>query len=386
MEFEKFGLNQPIVDAIAASGFVTSTPIQEKVIPLVLENRDLIGVAQTGTGKTAAFLIPLLHKIMNSPTRDSTYCLILVPTRELALQIDQHVQGLSYFTNVYSFSVYGGRDASMFTTEKSVLQQAATPIIVATPGRLIAHLTLNYVDFSKIGVLVLDEADRMLDMGFHEDITKILSYLPTPRQNLLFSATMPPAIRNLCKEFLVDPEEVSISIGLPPEKIVQVGFFLSEAQKVRMVTFILDKHKANRVVIFCATKIKAKQLKSVLTKNMKGVDAIHSDLRQEVREQVMEDFKSKKISTLVATDIISRGIDVEDIDLIVNYDLPNEPEDYVHRVGRTARAEKDGVAFTLFTPHDLEKIRALEKFLKKKLSIGSLPSFLTPPPSQRTGR
>ena len=375
MKFTEFGLDDRLLEGINAIGFTDATPIQDATIPIILEGKDVIGAAQTGTGKTAAFLLPIIHKILQQPEDDHIKALVIVPTRELAVQIDQQLEGLSYYTSVSSLAVYGGGDGQSFDREKKALTEGAD-IIVGTPGRLIAHLNMNYVKVQKLDYLILDEADRMLDMGFNEDITKIIGYLPKSRQSLLFSATMPAKIRQLAKAILKDPEEVSIAISKPNEKIVQAAFILYENQKMPLVKHLLKADWLKSVIVFCSTKDSTKALTRALKKSDLSVDEIHSDLDQKEREAVLNKFKSRKLTILVATDILSRGIDIEDIDIVINYDVPNDGEDYIHRIGRTARAARTGGAFTLVNEKEQGKFLAIEQLLDKTIPKAKIPDHI----------
>jgi len=354
-------------------GYETATPVQEQVIPLILEGRDLIASAQTGTGKTAAFLLPIIHKLLTEP-RDhhSVNCLIIVPTRELAVQISQALEGMSYFTDIGGLPVYGGGDGDLFSQEKKALSTGAD-IVVCTPGRMIAHLNMGYVKLDGLKYLVLDEADRMLDMGFHGDILRIIGYIPKQRQNLLFSATMPPRMRELAKKILHNPAEISISISKPPEKIKQGAFVVYDEQKIRLVTTLLRTNPYRLAIVFCSSKESVKRLTFDLKKAHLKVAEIHSDLEQTERERVLLDFRNEKTHILVATDILSRGIDIDIIDLVINYDVPHDGEDYVHRVGRTARAERIGTALTLINPKDQRRFASIEKLLEKEVPKLPLP-------------
>lgn len=381
-----------MLEGIEAIGFKEATPVQDQTIPLILQGKDVIASAQTGTGKTAAFLLPTLHKIIQEGEHESIKALIIVPTRELASQIDQQLEGLSYYTSVSSLAVYGGNDGQSFEREKKAMTHGAD-IIIGTPGRLIAHFNMKYVKVQKLKYLILDEADRMLDMGFHEDITKIMSFLPKERQSLLFSATMPSKIRQLAKLILKDPEEINIAISKANENIVQAAFVLYEAQKIPLAQHILKAEWLKSVIVFCSTKDSAKALSKALKKLGLSVEDIHSDLEQKQREIVLGDFKNRKLKILVATDILSRGIDVEDIDLVINYDVPNDDEDYIHRIGRTARAARKGMAFTFIDEKSQGRFQSIERLLgspvpKAKLPehIGSGPSYDQKPDNKRNFR
>lgn len=352
-------------------GYKTPTPIQEQAIPLILEGRDLIACAQTGTGKTAAFMLPLLHKIMNMPA-DGINTLILVPTRELAIQIDQQVEAMGYYLNVKSIAVYGGGSGQSWVQQKQALTKGAD-IIIATPGRLIAQMQMGGMDFSGIKHLVLDEADRMLDMGFYDDILKIVNALPKDRQTLCFSATMPPRIRKLTHEILNNPEQITIAISKPAEGIRQLVYLVHNEQKHKLVMEILSSGAYKSVIIFSSSKENVKRLEGELRRAKINAKAFHSDLVQEEREALMLDFKNGKVGVLVGTDVLSRGIHVEGIDLVLNYDVPPDPEDYVHRIGRTARAESKGTAITFVNEKDMRRFNSIEKLIDKQLEQVPLP-------------
>ncbi|QSE96604.1 DEAD/DEAH box helicase [Fulvivirga lutea] len=376
VKFKDLNLEDKLVEGIEAMGFKETTPVQEQTIPLILEGRDLIASAQTGTGKTAAFLLPVINKIMNLPHDEFVKALIIVPTRELATQIDQQLEGLSYYTSISSLAVYGGGDGSEFSQEKKALMNGAD-IIIGTPGRLIAHLNMGYVKWDKLGFLILDEADRMLDMGFNEDIMKIVNKLPKERQSLMFSATMPNKIRDLARKLLKnDPAEINIAISKPAERVVQVAFSVYDTQKIELVKHLLKAKKLQSVIIFCSTKSSAKALNRELKKHDIASEEIHSDLDQKERENVLRSFKNKKLNVLVATDILSRGIDVEDIELVINYDVPNEGEDYIHRIGRTARAASKGAAFTFVNEKEQRKFYQIEELLGDPVPKAKLPAHL----------
>jgi ATP-dependent RNA helicase RhlE len=345
-----------------------------------LSGKDVIASAQTGTGKTAAFLLPVMNQLLLHPVTDSVGTLILVPTRELAIQISQHVEGLSYFTNLSSIAIYGGSDAQNFVAEKKALQLGAD-IVVCTPGRLIAHLNMGYVNFKQLKFLVLDEADRMLDMGFQDDINKILAHLPANRQSLLFSATMPEKIRALARKILKDPTEINIAISKPPEKIIQKAYVVHEPQKMPLISYLLKQTPYKNAVVFCSRKQTVKELTRNLKRSGFTVEEIHSDLEQSVRENTLSAFASGRVPLLVATDIISRGIDIDTIDLVVNWDVPDDGEDYVHRIGRTARAEADGTAYTLVSEADQRKFGDIERLLEKEVEKAPVPSELGPTPA-----
>ena len=354
-------------------GFESPTPIQEQAIPIILNNKDLIACAQTGTGKTAAFVLPILNKIAKTNTL-TTNTLIIVPTRELALQIDQAIQGFSYFTSASSIAIYGGNDGSSFENEKRALTQGAN-IIIATPGRLMAHLNMGYVKLDQLQHLILDEADRMLDMGFVDDILKIVTYLPKQKQTLMFSATMPPKIRVLATKLLVNPEQISIAISKPAEGVLQGAYLVYDIQKNNLIKNLLagKEKELSSVIIFLSTKQKVKELDRDLQKAGIKAKAIHSDLEQNEREEVLRNFRSKQIQILVATDILSRGIDIEDIGLVINYDVPGDAEDYIHRIGRTARAASTGVALTFINEFDQQKFLQIETLIGAEVKKIPLP-------------
>jgi ATP-dependent RNA helicase RhlE len=374
LKFSDFNFESSLQEGLDSMGFETPTPIQEQAIPIILSHKDLIGCAQTGTGKTAAFLLPILNQLTLNPT-DKTDTLIIVPTRELALQIDQALQGFSYFTSVSSLAIYGGSDGSVFERERKALTDGAN-VIIATPGRLMAHLNMGYVKLDSLKHLILDEADRMLDMGFVDDIIKITTYLPKERQTLLFSATMPPKIRTLATKLLKDPEHISIAISKPSEGIVQGAYLVYDTQKNNLIKLLLKGKDLNSVIIFLSTKQKVKELERDLQKAGLKAKAIHSDLEQNEREEVLLDFRSKKLQILVATDILSRGIDIEDISLVINYDVPGDAEDYIHRIGRTARAASTGVALTFINEYDQQKFLQIETLIGSEVKKLPLPEEL----------
>lgn len=346
-------------------GFENPTPIQEQAIPIILEGKDLIACAQTGTGKTGAFVLPILSiNARKSAARSEVNTLVIVPTRELALQIDQQVEGFAYFSPIGSIAVYGGNDGGSWDRQRAALEGGAD-LVIATPGRLIQHIQMGYVKLSSVEHLILDEADRMLDMGFYDDIMSIIAHLPRKRQTLMFSATMPPKIRELAKKILQTPSEINIAVSKPAENILQAAYTVSDAQKLELLcSLVVGKNYVQSVLVFASTKVEVRNIERKLIRNGVSARAIHSDLEQREREAVLREFKNRKIQILVATDIISRGIDIEDIDLVVNYDVPNDPEDYVHRIGRTARAQSDGVAITFVNRKQKTLFDRIEEFLK----------------------
>ncbi len=376
MKFSELSLNTGVLEALDAMRFEECTPIQEKTIPLILEGKDLIAVAQTGTGKTAAYLLPVLNRLSESShPEDAINCIIMAPTRELAQQIDQQMEGFSYFMPVSSVAVYGGSDGILFEQQKKGLTLGAD-VVIATPGRLIAHLNLGYVDLSKVSYFILDEADRMLDMGFSDDIMQIVKMLPKERQTIMFSATMPSKIQQLAKTILNDPAEIKIAVSKPAEKIIQAAYICYENQKLGIIRNLFEEKTPDRVIIFASSKIKVKEVTKALKLMKLNVGEMHSDLEQSQRESIMREFKSARINVLVATDIVSRGIDIDDIRLVINYDVPHDSEDYVHRIGRTARANNDGVAITFVGEAEQRKFKSIENFLGKDIYKIPIPQEL----------
>lgn len=373
LKFEEFGFEPQLLEGLKAMGFETPTPIQEKAIPLLLEGKDILACAQTGTGKTAAFLLPIINKNIAEPNRGID-TIILEPTRELAVQVDQQLEGFAYFAGLSCMAIYGGRDGLSMNQEMKALKQGAD-IIVATPGRLLAHLQLGYVDLSTIRHFVLDEADRMLDMGFVTDIMSIVNKLPRKRQNLLFSATMPQDIRRFAKNILRNPAEVNIAISKPADGITQAAYFLKDNQKNDLIEYLLKRqNKARKILVFASSKKSTKELSAHLTRAGFLAAEIHSDLDQNQREETLLNFRNNNVPILVATDVLSRGIDIKGIDVVINYDVPGDPEDYVHRIGRTARADATGLAITLVTPATKNKFDRIEKLTGMKVPIIPLPA------------
>jgi superfamily II DNA/RNA helicase len=373
--FDELDLNPELLESIEYMGFTDTTPIQEEAIPVILSGNDLIACAQTGTGKTAAYLLPIMNFI-SAQRPAHTHTLVLVPTRELAIQIDQQVQGLAYTLNITSIAVYGGGDGSGWDQEKAALSKGAD-IIVATPGRLISHLNQGYVKFNLIEVLVLDEADRMLDIGFYDDIMRIISYLPKNRQTLMFSATMPPKIRSMSKHIMKKPVEIALKMSKPAEGVLQVIYKLSDNQKLPLINSLIADHpEYTSILIFSSTKKKLSEIVRGLRSKLYLVEGISSDLEQKEREEMLVRFRSRKTRVLVATDVLSRGIDIKDIDLVINFDAPSDAEDYVHRVGRTARAETTGVAITLINRMDIPKMQRIEKLIGYEVYSAPLPDFI----------
>ncbi len=373
MEFKEIQFHQGVQEGIDAMGYKELTPVQEQSIPIILQEKDIISCAQTGTGKTAAFLLPIMHMIASRPAAKKIQALVLAPTRELVQQIDQQLEGFAYFSGVSSFPVYGGGSGDNFSDQKQALSKGAD-IIVATPGRLISHIALGYVDFSELKYLILDEADRMLDMGFYEDIMRIVKELPKKRQTLLFSATMPPKIRKLSQQILNDPSEVSIAISKPAEKIVQQAYLVHEPNKIKLIEHIFQQQSFSSVIIFSSRKTTVKDVARSLKRLKLKAAAISSDLEQKEREEVLLDFRQGKLNILVATDVLSRGIDIDNIGLVMNYDVPDDGEDYVHRIGRTARANTDGQAITLIDPQQQYKFLRIERLIDREIDK------LLPPP------
>ena len=374
MQFSELNLEDSVLDALDAMNFRECTPVQEHTIPVILEGKDLIGVAQTGTGKTAAYLLPVLNQLSkgNYP-EDAINCIIMAPTRELAMQIDQQMEGFSYFMPASSVAVYGGNDGIRFEQEKKGLTLGAD-VVIATPGRLISHLSLGYVDLSKVSFFILDEADRMLDMGFAEDIMQIVKYLPKERQTIMFSATMPTKIQQLAKTILTNPVEVKLAVSKPAEKIIQAAYICYEAQKLGIIESLFKEQQPERVIIFASSKIKVKEVTKALKRLKLNVGEMHSDLDQSQREAIMHEFRNGRINMLVATDIVARGIDIDDIRLVINYDVPHDSEDYVHRIGRTGRAGKTGISIAIINLREKGKMREIERIINKKFTISTLPS------------
>jgi len=371
LTFEEFNFCDELKEGLHYMHFDKATPIQEQAIPVIISKRDLIGCAQTGTGKTAAFLLPIIDKLTRDP-KQTTNTLIIVPTRELAIQIDEALQAFSYFTPVSSIAIYGGNNGNAFETEKRALTEGIN-IIISTPGRLIAHLNMGYVKFDQVQHLILDEADRMLDMGFVLDLTKIISHLPAMRQTIMFSATMPEKIRVLAKKILNDPFEINIALSKPAEGVTQTAYMVYDKQKIPLMSKILTENALDTVIVFCSTKDKVKELEKDLRRAKFDVAAIHSDLEQDQRNEVLRNFKSKKLKIVVATDVLSRGIDIDSIGMVVNYDVPGDAEDYVHRVGRTARAETKGKAITFINPDDQKKFHRIEKLIDSVIPKTAFP-------------
>ncbi len=374
MEFKNLALDPSLLEGLDAMGFRKATPVQEQVIPKILENKDVLACAQTGTGKTAAFILPVLHKIRKEQTHGLN-TLVIVPTRELAQQIDQQIEGLGYFVSVSSMAVFGGGDGVTWEAQKRSLTKGAD-IVVATPGRLIAMLSMETYDFTGLKHLVLDEADRMLDMGFFEDIMRIISYLPKQRQTLLFSATMPPKIETLANRILHKPEKINLSLSKPAEGVRQQAYVVYDRQKEKLLLSLLDNPEYDSVLVFASTKVKVKKIHELLKNKKADARAFHSDLEQSERGEILRNFKNKALRVIVATDVLARGIDVDNISLVVNFDAPGDPEDYVHRVGRTARAARTGVAITFIGEAEQRTFAGVERLIDASVPKLPVPEFL----------
>ncbi|MCH5325577.1 MAG: DEAD/DEAH box helicase [Duncaniella sp.] len=385
MRFDELDLSDDVLDALEAMRFGECTPIQEKAIPVIFEKRDLIAVAQTGTGKTAAYLLPVIDMLADEPEPEAVSCIVMAPTRELAQQIDRQLEGFSYFLPISSVAIYGGTDGKEFARQQNGLKKGAD-VVIATPGRLIAHLQLGGIDLSRVQYFILDEADRMLDMGFFDDIMQIVKHLPEERQTLMFSATMPPKIQQLAKAILHNPVEVKIAVSRPTEKIDQSACVVYENQKTPVLRHLFKSVASQRVIVFASSKLKVKDLAKQLRQSGRKVGEMHSDLEQDAREAVMHDFRAGHIDILVATDIVARGIDIDDIAMVVNYDVPREAEDYVHRIGRTARAGAGGVAVTLVSEGDMRWFGNLESFLGYEVTKRELPAEIGETPTYNPSR
>lgn len=372
MKFTELNLHENILEALSHMGFENATPIQEMAIPKVLANKDLIACAQTGTGKTAAFILPILNKLINR--KESTIdTLIIVPTRELAIQIEQEIQGLSYFVSASSIAIYGGGDGKTWELEKDVLKNG-TDIIVATPGKLLSHLNMGYVNFKHVKHLVLDEADKMLDMGFVDDLEKIINFLPKERQTLLFSATMAPKIKKLAEKILTNPDEIALSISKPAAGVSQYVYLTHDEQKIAVIKHILQQRPDyTSIIIFTSAKLKISEIVHSLKKFGFEAKGISSNLEQDEREEVLRGFRSKRTRILVATDVMSRGIDIKEINMVINFDTPRDAEDYVHRIGRTARANTKGEAYTLVNEKDMFKMHQIEKLIEAEVPRLEMP-------------
>lgn len=385
MRFEETYLNDNILDALYDMRFEECTPIQEKCIPEILDYHDVMGVAQTGTGKTAAYLLPILSMLDEDDyPKDAINCIIMSPTRELAQQIDQAMQGFGYYLDgISSVAVYGGNDGSRYDQEMRSLRMGAD-VVIATPGRLLSHIRMGNVDLSRVSFFVLDEADRMLDMGFYDDIMTIVKGLPQNRQTIMFSATMPDKIQTLARNILYKPVEVKIAVSKPAEKIKQSAYVCYDTQKLPILRHIFATEEQKRIIIFSGKKERVKEINRELQKMKVNCCSMHSDLTQQERDEVMYLFKSGQKDVLVATDIVARGIDIDDIRMVINYDVPHDAEDYVHRIGRTARADRDGVAITLVNPDDIHRFQQIEHFLEKEVIKTPLPDGLGDAPEYKS--
>jgi superfamily II DNA/RNA helicase len=378
--FHSLALDPLLLEGVDAMNFKQPTPIQEQAIPLIIAGKDVVGIAQTGTGKTAAFVLPLLHKIIQNKEEQKTKALIIVPTRELALQIDQAVEAYSYYTGASSIAIYGGGDGNDFYREKQAIVQGVD-IIIATPGRLITHMNTGHVDFTKLDTLVLDEADRMLDMGFLPDLDRIVRATNSARQTLMFSATMPKEIMHLANSFQKDPVTISIALSKPAEGVTQHVYHVYDEQKNKLIEWLLAERKGQSILVFASTKQSVAQLYRHLKSKNLNVGTISSDLQQEERESVMLAYRSKQVDILVATDVVSRGIDIKGIHMVINFDVPGDAEDYVHRIGRTARADMKGEAVTLVSPKDYGRLARIEKLIGSTVPKAPLPEFIGQSPS-----
>jgi len=372
LTFNDFNFNSGLLESLSSMGFNKPTPIQEESIPVILGNNDLVACAQTGTGKTAAYMLPILHKIIESQS-ESLDTLVLVPTRELAIQIDQQIEGFSYFINVSSIAVYGGGDGVTWDQQKKALAEGAN-IVIATPGRLLAQLQSGTANMKNIKHLVLDEADRMLDMGFYDDLIRIINYLPVERQTIMFSATMPTKMRALANKLMRNPVQVNVAISKPAEGILQQAFLVYEEQKNKLIKYILSSGNYNSIIIFSSTKEHVKKLEKDLASSGLSLKAFHSDLEQEEREDIMRAFKSRQLQLLIGTDILSRGIDIDGIDLVINAEVPGDPENYIHRIGRTARAATTGTAITFISDKDQYKFHQIENLIGREIEKLPLPA------------
>lgn len=394
MRFDELYLEDAILDGLDAMNFQEATPIQEQTIPVILEGKDLIACAQTGTGKTAAYVLPIINELSkgNHP-ENSVNAVIMAPTRELALQIDQQIEGFTYYVPISAVAIYGGTDGIAWEQQRKGLEMGAD-IVIATPGRLLSYIKLGVVDLSSVSFFVLDEADRMLDMGFYDDIMQVYNQLPRTCQTVMFSATMPPKIRTLANHILKNPEEVEIAISRPRESIMQTAYICYNMQKVKIIEDLFSTSRPKRVIIFSSSKMNVKDLAKTLKRQKFNVEEMHSDLEQSKREEVMRDFKNGKIDILVATDVVARGIDITDIRLVINFDIPHDPEDYVHRIGRTARGtDGEGLAITFVAPEEQTAFKKIEDFLGKEVykipvdsKFGAVPEYTPDVSHKKRGR
>ena len=393
MRFDELNLEDAILDGLDAMNFQEATPVQEQTIPVILAKKDIIACAQTGTGKTAAYVLPIINELSKGGfSENAVNAVIMAPTRELAQQIDQQIAGFTYFVPISAVAIYGGTDGVAWEQQRRGLEMGAD-IVIATPGRLLSYIKLGTVDLSQVSYFVLDEADRMLDMGFYDDIMQIYKQLPPTCQIIMFSATMPPKIRTLAETILKNPEKIQLAISRPPETIMQTAYICYDTQKIKILENLFSKARPQRVIIFASAKVKVKELVNTLSRMNFNVAQMHSDLEQAQREEVMKDFKNGKIDILVATDVVARGIDINDIRLVVNFDIPNDPEDYVHRIGRTARGTNgEGLAITFVSPEEQPGFKRIEDFLGKQVykipidpSFGETPEY-KPATRSRKGR
>lgn len=385
MTFEELGLDKSILEAISYMGYDKATPVQEQAIPHILNGRDLVACAQTGTGKTAAFMLPIMHLLKTKPHR-GTAVLVIVPTRELAVQIDQQIQGFAYFAGVSSIAVYGGGTGSEWDQQKKGMENQVD-IVVATPGKLLSHLNMSQQIFKNLQYLILDEADRMLDMGFYDDIKKIISFLPKNRQTLMFSATMPPKIRELAKQNLINPAEISIAISKPSEGIRQLAYLVNDGHKTALISHLIKENPdLESIIIFSSTKKHVGDIVRALSGKGYVVEGISSDLEQKEREDVLNRFKSRSTRVIVATDVLARGIDIKDVHLVINFTVPGDGEDYIHRIGRTARASSTGIAITLVNEEEMRKMSQIERMLGKEVEKLSIPVEIGISPEWNPGR
>lgn len=394
MRFDELNLEDAILDGLDAMNFQEATPVQEQTIPVILAKKDIIACAQTGTGKTAAYVLPIINELSKGGfSENAVNAVIMAPTRELAQQIDQQIAGFTYFVPISAVAIYGGTDGAAWEQQRRGLEMGAD-IVIATPGRLLSYIKLGTVDLSQVSYFVLDEADRMLDMGFYDDIMQIYKQLPPTCQIIMFSATMPPKIRTLAETILKNPEEIQLAISRPPETIMQTAYICYDAQKIKILEDLFSKARPQRVIIFASAKVKVKELANTLSRMNFNVAQMHSDLEQAQREEVMKDFKNGKIDILVATDVVARGIDINDIRLVVNFDIPHDPEDYVHRIGRTARGTNgEGLAITFVSPEEQSGFKRIEDFLGKQVykipidpSFGETPEYKPVTRSRKKGR
>ena len=394
MRFDELNLEDAILDGLDAMNFQEATPVQEQTIPVILAKKDIIACAQTGTGKTAAYVLPIINELSKGGfSENAVNAVIMAPTRELAQQIDQQIAGFTYFVPISAVAIYGGTDGVAWEQQRRGLEMGAD-IVIATPGRLLSYIKLGTVDLSQVSYFVLDEADRMLDMGFYDDIMQIYKQLPPTCQIIMFSATMPPKIRTLAETILKNPEKIQLAISRPPETIMQTAYICYDTQKIKILENLFSKARPQRVIIFASAKVKVKELANTLSRMNFNVAQMHSDLEQAQREEVMKDFKNGKIDILVATDVVARGIDINDIRLVVNFDIPNDAEDYVHRIGRTARGTNgEGLAITFVSPEEQSGFKRIEDFLGKQVykipidpSFGETPEYKPATRNRKKGR